>query len=326
MTIRSVCIVGPGAIGGMMALKLKRAGYEVSALARPAKVAEIAARGMTVRTEGQIITDTFRAADDPRALGPHDLVVIATKSGALPDVARHLPALSKPDTPWVFVLNGVPWFFLDHIGGAFRGRRLATVDPGDKLRALVPEARLIWGVINCSVSVQPDGSLNHVAMNQLILGRPDDAITDALTEAAAVFRTAGYNTETSDRIHAEIWHKLQNNVTFNTVSAVTMATNDLIINDPLVCELCVRVADETRAVGEALGLKGGPTGEERFPKSSSRPSGTSMLSDMMRGRPLELDALIAVVVELSELTGVPAPFTRMLYGLARLRARTAVAA
>ncbi len=325
MTSRSVCIVGPGAIGGMMAVKLKRAGFDVSALARPAKVADIAAHGITLHDEGLAVTEMFKASADPAALGPHDLVVVTTKAGALPGVVGSLPALSKSGAKWLFVLNGVPWWFLDHAGGSFQGRRLFTVDPGEVIRNAVPAHRMVWGVIHCSVSIRSDGSLSHDFLNQLFIGRSDSSL-EGLADIADVFRNAGYNTEPSPRIHAEIWNKLQNNVTFNPISAVTMATTDLMLGDPLVRELCVRVADETRAIGEALGLAGGPTGEQRFPSSSPRAGVTSMMTDMMRGRPLELDQLIAVVVELAGITGVPAPMTRMLYGLVRLRAKTAAAA
>ncbi|MBM3514720.1 MAG: 2-dehydropantoate 2-reductase [Alphaproteobacteria bacterium] len=324
MTVRSICIVGPGAIGGMMALKLKRAGYDVCALARPVKATEIKTRGMTLHSEGATITEMFRVESDPAKLGPQDLVVVTTKAGALPGVVGQLPALSKPETPWLFVLNGVPWWFLDHIGGKFQGRKLATIDDGDVLRRAVPDHRMVWGVIHCGVSFGADGSLNHQSLNQLYLGRADNS-QEHLADIAAVFRAAGYNTEVSRNIHGDIWHKLQNNATFNPISAVTMATTDLLLGDPLVRDLCVKVADETRAIGEALGIPGGPTGEQRFPKSSPRAGVTSMMSDMLRGRPMETDQLIGVVVELSEITGVPAPFARMLYGLTRLRARTAAA-
>lgn len=322
MSIRRVCIVGPGAIGGMMALKLKRAGFDVSALARPAKVAEIKARGMTLHSEGATTTDTFRASADPTELGGHDLVVVTTKAGALPEVAGQLPALSNPDTPWLFVLNGVPWWFLDHFGGKFQGRRLVAVDPGEVLRRAVPEHRMVWGVIHCSVSFRPDGSLNHEILNQLYLGRADNS-QDRLADIADVFSAAGYNTQVSGNIHNDIWHKLQNNATFNPISAITMATTDLMLGDPLVRDLCVKVADELRAVGEALGIPGGITGEQRFPRSSSRAAVTSMMSDMLRGRAIETEQLIGVAVELSEITGVPAPLTRVLYGLTRLRSKTA---
>lgn len=322
MTIRSVCIVGPGAIGGLMALWLKRAGFEVSALARPAKVAEIKAKGMTLHYGGATITETFRAASDAAELGPHDLVVVTTKAGALAEIAPQLEKLSKPKAPWVFVQNGVPWWFLDHFGGAHKGKQLTSVDREQTLRRFVPHDRLIWGVIHCSVSFDPDGSLRHHALNRLILGRSDSSVA-GLDDVAKVFSTAGHGTEITPNIHTEIWLKLQNNITYNPISAITMATVDQMINDPLVRDLCVKVADETKAVGEALGIVAGPTGEQRFPKTSSARATTSMMSDMLRGRGLELDEIIAAMVELSDITGVPAPFTRMLYGLARLRAKTA---
>ncbi|MDX2221364.1 MAG: 2-dehydropantoate 2-reductase, partial [Rhodospirillaceae bacterium] len=320
--IRSICIVGPGALGGMMAVKFTRAGFAVSALARPDSAARIAARGITLHEDGQSYHERIKVAADPAALGPHDLVVVTVKTGGLAAVASHLPAVSRSDTPWVIVANGVPWWFFDDFGGAHAGMRLTSVDPAERLRTAIPTPRAIWGVINCRVSFRPDGSLSHEHSNHLQLGRPDRT-TAGLDIVADTFRTGGYVTEPVAAIHEAIWGKLLANMTFNPISALTMATTDVMLSDPLVRELAVAVTDEGRAVGAALGLPPGPSGADRFPvgRKLAR-AATSMLSDVERGRPLELDALVAAVVEIADRVGVPVPFTRMLLGLARVRSHT----
>jgi 2-dehydropantoate 2-reductase len=323
VTIRKICIAGPGAIGGMMAVHLQRAGYDVCVLARPAKAAEITRNGFTLRDGGQIYTGKPTAASDARALGPQDLVIVTVKSAGLAWAAEHLAALSTPTTSWVFVMNGVPWWFFDGFGGKLQGTRLSTIDPDGYLSRAIALARIIWGVINCNVAIEPDGTLNHVHSNQLQLGRPNGS-GDGLSEVAEVFRAAAYNTETTAAIRQAIWGKLLVNMTFNPISVLTMATSDLMLGDPLVRDLAINAVDEGRAVGEALGLAGGPSGAERFAGAGRGGvrAKTSMLADLERGRALEVAPLIGAVVEIAELCGVSMPLTKALYGLVRLRSQS----
>lgn len=321
--MKRVCIVGPGAIGGMMVVHLERAGFEVSTLARPAKVADIAQRGFTLLDGGQTYTGKPKATSDPHALGPQDLVVVTVKAAGLPWAAEHLAALSRADTTWVFVLNGVPWWFFDGFGGALQGQALKTVDPDGTLSRAIPTPRVIWGVINCNVAIEADGTLNHVHSNHLQLGRPNGAL-DGLGAVAQVFRAAGYNTDTTPVIREAIWAKLLINMTFNPISVLTMATSDLMLGDELVRDLAARVVDEGRAVAAALGLPGGATGAQRFAAVAKTPvrAKTSMLADAVRGRSLEVAPLIGVVTEIAEMCGVSVPFTKALYGLIRVRSQT----
>jgi 2-dehydropantoate 2-reductase len=319
----SVCIVGPGAIGGMMAVHLERVGYPVSALARPAKAAAIAAKGLTLLDGGQTYRGQPKVSADPAQLGAHDIVVVTVKSGGLAAVVPHLPTVSKPTAPWVFVMNGVPWWFFSHFGGARRGTPLKSVDPDGYLAREIPLQRVVWGVINCGVSIRPDGTLSHDHSNHLQLGRPDLS-RDGLQALADVFGAAGYNTEATDRIHHAIWVKLLANMIFNPLSALTSATSDLILGDPLLREFTADVADEGRAIGEAMGISAGPPARERFAAAGKLGKAkTSMLSDMERGRPLEIEPLIGAAVEIAELFGVPVPNTKALYGLIRVRAQAA---
>src|SRR5437763_1182229 len=111
MAIKSVCVVGPGAIGGMMAVQFERAGYTVSALARPARAAVMKARGLTLHDSGEVHTARPKVATRGAELGPQDLVVVALKGQGLPDMAAELMALCGPATQIVFPMNGVPWWF-----------------------------------------------------------------------------------------------------------------------------------------------------------------------------------------------------------------------
>jgi 2-dehydropantoate 2-reductase len=319
MAFKSVCIVGPGAIGGMLAVLLERAGYTMSALARPARAEAIRQHGLTLHMGGQTHTGRPAVASTASELGTQDLVVVTLKGGALRCLASEIAALCGPGTQVVFLMNGIPWWFFDGFGGPLAGTRLQSLDPDGELARALPAERVVWGVINCVVG-EVDGAIVHQNMQQIELGRPNGQM-DGLEEIAEVFRGVGYKTDAFPQLRNNIWVKLQANVTMNPVSALTMSTLDKVLTDPFTLELVIAIALETRAVGAKLGLEVGLDPTERLrtlgPKLNA--SKTSMLYDAERGRPLELDSLMAALVEIGALLDVPMPQTRAVYGLARLR-------
>ncbi|MBY0510580.1 MAG: 2-dehydropantoate 2-reductase [Rhodospirillaceae bacterium] len=319
MKYRKVCIVGPGAIGGMMAVMLSRAGVEVSALARKTKSDAINEKGIHLLFEGQMLNARIKAAADPAALGPQDLLVVTLKSNALPAVAASLAPLCTPTTPIVFAMNGVPWWFFDGFGGTAAGSPLKSLDTDGGVRRAIPTERVIWGVINNSVHENPDGTLEHTNAQHIALGRPNDDPA-GLEEVAAVFRPGGYKTVISPNIRKDLWVKLMINITMNPISALTYGTVKDLLEEPLVMEGVRAVAAEAQAVALKLGLDVPPA---PLDKMRPAPVKTSMLQDLERGRPLELASIVEAVVEIAERIAVPMPQTRTLLGMMRLRSKTA---
>ncbi len=326
MDIKSVCIVGPGAIGGMMAVFLERAGYQVSALARPSRAAAITRRGIVLEDKGEIFTGHPKVATTAKDIGPQDLVVVTLKDAGLRELAADLPALCKPTTQILFVMNGVPWWFLDGFKGPGGGKQLTAVDPDGFLARTIDKERLIWGVIDCGVSEKPDGTLLHTFNYYLQIGRPDGDLRD-LADIAGVFVKAGYDCQPRATIRDAIWAKLVGNITMNPVSAITMGTLDKIFGDPIVVDLLIDVAHETRGLAQKLGIDPGADPVERMRSAASRlgPVRTSMLQDAQRGRPLELSSIMGSVLEIGEIVGHAMPMTRIVYGLARVRSLNSAA-
>ena len=326
MTISRICIVGPGAIGGMMAVKMVKAGFDVSALVRPARVKVMGETGITLHDNGEVLHAVPKVASVADALGRQDLVVLTVKETALSDVAPSLGPLLDKDSQVVQIMNGIPWWFFTAFDGPLRGTRLESVDRDSSISSHFDMARHVGGVINCGVSWRDDGALSHDHSNQLFLGRPDNS-KEGMEEIASVFRAAGYNTEVAESIHQQVMSKLLANISFNPVSALTMATIDLLLSDDLVAETLTGLMNEARAVTKALGLNPGPDPAVR-PKGGSKlkASKTSMLQDMERGNPLELDSILAAVVEVAGFLDVPVPLARTVYGLLRVRQQAALAA
>ena len=322
---RKVCVVGPGAIGGMLAVLFARAGFDVSTLARPARAERIASRGITLLKDGETLTARPSVSSHAPDLGLQDLVAITVKSNNLREIAPVLTPLCGPNTPLVFLMNGIPWWFFEGSLGPHAGRRLASVDGDGYLAHTIPAARVVWGVIEVGARELPDGSVQHDAATRIILGRPDDTTT-GLDDIAEPFRAAGYLVELTTRIREAIWLKLQMNAALNPVSALALATGTDMMNDPLVRDLVFAMMEELRLVGRALGINVGAEQIRRLREMDPSVGGfkTSMLQDIERGRRLELDALVAVAVEIADMTGVDVPFTKAVLGLLRTRAKNMI--
>jgi 2-dehydropantoate 2-reductase len=324
-----VCIVGLGAIGGLLAAWLGRMPAErvhLSALVRGDTLAAVRERGLVLDDAAGQHRIALQAADTAAALGPQDLVIVSMKGPALPAVADAVAALSHAGTTVLGAMNGVPWWFFDGLPAdapqATHGWVLDSVDPGGRLRERMPPARVVGGVVHMAASTAGPGHVRHAMGRRLVLG---DAIGggNARTAAvAALLAEAGVEVEVSSCIQRDVWFKLWGNVTMNPVSALTGATLDHILADDLVRGFCSGVMSEAQAIGAAIGLPIEQTPEQRHAVTAKLGAvRTSMLQDLQAGRALEIDALLASVREIGVRLQHPTPMLDALLGLVRLMAR-----
>ena len=321
-----ICIVGLGAIGGLFAGWLGgRVGpsqVQLCALARGETLAAVQQHGLRFESAGIASTVPLRAAADPAALGVQDLVIVAVKGPALAGVAPAVQALCDVHTHVLVAMNGVPWWFFDGLPGPCAGLQLRSVDPQGHLQALLPSAQVIGGVVHASCQVPAPGRVLHVQGTGLVVGRPAGGTDGRLQAVAALLTQAGFAVTVSERIQREVWFKLWGNMTMNPVSALTGATADRILDDPLVRGFCSAVMREAQAVGAAFGIPIEQSPEDRH--AVTRKLGafkTSMLQDVQAGRPLEIDSLVGAVREIALHLGLATPNLDALLGLVRLMAR-----
>jgi len=318
-----VCIYGAGAIGGYVGAQLSVGGCEVSAIARGATLDALREHGIRLQLKDALVTAKVRAAHDPRELGPQDLVVIAVKTTALVEVAARIQPLLGSGTIVLPAMNGVPWWFFNGFGGRYQGMRIESVDPGGAIGEAIPARHVVGCVVHASCSVSAPGIVRHGAGNRLIVGEPDGKQSERVRDLVAQLVRAGFDATTSNCIQADVWYKLWGNMTMNPVSAITGATCDRILDDPLVSGFCLAIMREAAAIGAKIGCPISQSGEDR--NAVTRQLGafkTSMLRDVEAGRPVELDALVSAVREIGEKTGTATPNIDALLGLARLHART----
>ena len=314
-------MIGAGAIGGWLGTRLAASGAaEVSAVARGRTLAALRDHGWRLESNGSLTTAPVRVAASGTELGPQDAVLLAVKANALPDVVGLLPPLPGSETVVLPFMNGVPWWF-GH-GTALGDEPLESVDPAGVVSRAVPYERVLGGVVHASCATTEPGLVRHVMGNGLIVGEPEGGVTKRVAAVSGVLRAAGFDVTESADVRRDVWYKLWGNMTVNPVSALTGATADRILADPLVRAFNSRAMLEAQAIGALLGCPIDESPEDRHAVTARLGAfRTSMLQDVDTGRPVELDALLTAVHEIGLRLGVPTPTIDDLLGLTRLAAR-----
>lgn len=319
-----ICVFGAGAIGGVIAAKLAEAGEEVSVVVRGAHLEAIRRDGLTLADKSGRRTFAIPATDDPASLGPQEAVLVVLKAHSLPKAVPGILPLLGAETTVVAAQNGLPWWYFHKEGGGFDGEPLRVVDPDETIWNGIGPERVIGGVIYMGASIPAPGVVDHSSGNRLILGEPDGSMSSRLAAVSKVLEGAGLNAQQTSRIRDAIWVKLWGNISFNPLSVLTMARMDELARDAATLSVIQAVMEETRNVGERLGITFDQTVEERLKAAShTGPFKTSMLQDFEAGRPMELDSILTSVAELGRRLEVPTPIIDTVDALIRLRARTA---
>jgi 2-dehydropantoate 2-reductase len=319
-----ICIYGAGAIGGYLGVELSRAGADVSLVARGAHLAAMRGSGLKLLISGEERVIAPRCTDTPAELGVQDIVIICLKAHSVIAVIEQMQPLLGPHTRIVTAVNGIPyWYFYKH-GGAHENSVLESIDPGGRQwRELGPE-RAIGCIVYPATELIAPGVVKHVYGNQFPLGEPSGEITEDIKALAALFTKAGMKAPMLDRIRDEIWLKLWGNVCFNPISALTHATLDAICVDPATRALSRAIMQEAQAIAETFGVNFRVDIERRI--EGARKVGahkTSMLQDLERNRPMEIDPLVTVVQEMGRMTGIGTPALDSVLALVTQRARIA---
>jgi 2-dehydropantoate 2-reductase len=317
-----ICIFGAGAIGGFLGAKLAAAGEaNVSAVARGATLDALSQHGWRLFEGAKLTQAPARATDNPRELGAQDLVIIAVKGPALAAVARDLAPLMGRETAVMPAMNGVPWWF-GHGVAALGDAPLESIDPGGAIGAAIPIERVLGCVVHANTSTPQPGVVSHNMGRGLIVGEARGGRSDRAQQVVDLLARAGFESTHSQAIRRDIWYKLWGNMTTNPISAMTGATGDRILGDPLVLELCHEAMREAAAIGARIGCPIEQSPEDRSKITAKLGAfRTSMLQDAQAGRPIELDAIVGVVHELGERLGLPTPSVDAIFGLARLYGR-----
>jgi 2-dehydropantoate 2-reductase len=319
-----ICIYGAGAIGGYLGAGLALNGADVTLIARGPHLAAMQENGLKLIKDGEERIATVTATDDPAEAGPQDFVIVTLKAHSVPPIADQFAPLFHDETAVVWGVNGIPWWYFHGLEGDHIGRRIECLDPGGVLWDNLGPDRMIGCAVYPAAEVSEPGVIQHVEGDRFPLGEPSGVKTDRILALSAALIEAGFKAPIRPQIRNELWVKLWGNLSFNPISALTHATLETIGTDPGTREVARRMMLEGQAIGEALGVRFAIDVEKRINGAVEVGAHkTSMLQDLERGRPMEIDALVAAVQEMGRVVNVDTPYIDAVLALVRQRAREA---
>ncbi|KAA8498671.1 putative 2-dehydropantoate 2-reductase [Porphyridium purpureum] len=338
-----VCVVGAGAIGALLGVKIwhaaggehavtmvGRAGSHLSAMQRDGlrlcgeSVADdVSASGdnggeICMRT-GERNAAFFSSLEDvPQK---QDVVFLALKENQLAQIMPGLPSVSHAETVYVTLQNGIPWWYFQIYSGPneYANKVVESVDPQGVLFHGIDPCRVLGCVVYPAARKKEPGVVEHVEGIRFPLGELDGSHSERAERISQLLVTAGFKAPVVEDIRSELWLKLWGSLAFNPISALCHATLGELCTFPPSRELAVRMMREAEQVGIALGASFRVPLERRLDGAASVGAHkTSMCADVEAGRPMEVDAIMASVVELGALTGVFMPSVSAVYALLQL--------
>ncbi len=317
-----VAIFGAGAIGGMLGVKLAQAGADLTFIARGPHLEAMRENGVVLHSGGERIQVRPRCVASAAEAGRQDYVIVTLKAHSLPAAAADIALMMDDDSALITAVNGVPYWYFYGLPGPYTGRRVESVDPRGVLSATLPPSRAIGCVVYPAAEVTAPGVISHSYGDRFTLGEPDGSRSERIQAISSLLISAGLKAPIRPKIRDEIWVKLWGNLCFNPLSALTGATLDIITGRPDLRSVCHAMMLEAQRVAEALGVKFAISVDKRIEGTAEVGAHkTSMLQDLERGRPMEIDALLGAVVELGRLTGHAMPICETVLALVRQRAR-----
>jgi 2-dehydropantoate 2-reductase len=316
-------IAGAGAIGAYLGARMARAGFDVTLFARGPHLKAMQEHGVRVESAAGDFQAQPRVLGSLEQAGVADVVFLGVKAHSLPQLAPQLKHVLGPHTTVVSTQNGIPWWYFQGIGGAAEDMRLERSDPGGVISSAIEARRVVGSIVYFSTEIISPGVIQHTEGNRISLGEPDGTRSERCRQIAENLVASGLRCPITTHIRQEIWVKILGNASLNPVSALTGATLVEMIRDPDASGVIRNIMQEVEAVSHKLGMELPISIAQRMAGAEKvGEHKTSMLQDLEAGRPMELEALVGSVVELGERLHVAMPYTRAVYGCAKLLARS----
>jgi 2-dehydropantoate 2-reductase len=317
-----VCVVGAGAIGGLVASGFARAGHEVCLVARGAQLAALRGHGLTLLSGTKREVFRLPASDEPSDFELQDAVFLCLKTHSIAAMLPRTKSLLGPDTVVVPAINGLPWWYFYREGGRLDGQPVACLDPAGTLFGALDPARILGCVVHAAAEVPEPGTVRHTAGKVFLIGEPDRSMSARAERLVAAMNAAGFEASLAADIRLEIWIKLIGNVSYNPVAALALAHMNDIHGSESLLGLIRKMMEEAMRVAEAYGVRIPMTVDERIGVAKKLAGAKiSMHQDVERRRPLEVDAIVGAVVELARRAAIATPLIEAVWALIAERAK-----
>lgn len=329
--MKKICIFGAGSVGGHMAARLAQAGLDVSVVVRGAHLAAIRKNGLRLTAPDADFTVQVHASDNPADLGPQDLVISTLKAQSLGAAAPGMATQLKPETPVVFAVNGIPWWYFhgmpDDGSGQPAATRLPRLDPEGLVWRHIGAQRALGCVIRSPNELSAPGVVYSTSTtNTFTIGEPDNSASPRLATIVETLQRGLPGARASQQIRRDIWAKLVLNVPSSLTCALTVSTAPELFAREDTRELWRQLGSEAHAVAAAHGIDAGFDLDAQISSGGKNRHPPSMLQDLLAGRPMELDAQMRAVQDLGRMAGVPTPTLDVAVTLLAHRERSEFAA
>jgi 2-dehydropantoate 2-reductase len=316
-----ICVFGAGAVGSHLAVRLALAGHDVSCVMRGPHLEAVKARGLRLRVGDAEFVGKVRASDDPATLGTQDVVISTLKATGVGALVTGLSPLLSDDTAVVFAQNGIPWWYdiglpADHPPPP----DLGFLDPGGRLRAAIPKARIIGGVIYSSNEVVEPGVVANLSpdRNRLLIGECDDRHSERIARLRGVVNAASFESPEVARIRETIWSKLLTNMSLSVMCLLTGHTARGVRDDPALADIIPRLLEEANGIAQRF-IPEVKRATRTGPAPDHKPS---ILQDYELGRAMEIDVLVRAPAAFARAAGLSTPMLDLMAGLATSLARS----
>ena len=303
-----ICIVGAGATGGYLGVKLINAGFDVSLVARGAHLTAMKKKGLTLIENDKEITCSPKCSDSMKELGKMDFIFITLKAYSINGLVEEISTMFDENTSVISAYNGIPWWYFFGAEGQFNNYRIKCIDPENIQWNVITPERIIGCVVYPATEIIEPGVIKHIEGNRFSLGEPNGAQTERISRISKAMARADLKAPVRKNIRQEIWMKLIGNLAFNPLSVITEETLDVLLLNEENKKTAYEAMKEATSIMDKLNVPMSVSIDQRIEGAAKVGSHkTSMLQDYERGKELELDALVLAVKEIADLLGIKTP-------------------
>ena len=303
-----ICIVGAGATGGYLGVKLINAGFDVSLVARGAHLTAMKKKGLTLIENDKEITCSPKCSDSMKELGKMDFIFITLKAYSINGLVEEISTMFDENTSVISAYNGIPWWYFFGAEGQFKNYRIKCIDPENIQWNVITPERIIGCVVYPATEIIEPGVIKHIEGNRFSLGEPNGAQTERISRISKAMAKADLKAPVRKNIRQEIWMKLIGNLAFNPLSVITEETLDVLLLNEENKKTAYEAMKEASLIMGKLNVPMSISIDQRIEGAAKVGSHkTSMLQDYEKGKELELDALVVAVKEIADLLGIKTP-------------------